>query len=199
LLGELFTVALTLILSLAIGVEIGLLSGVFLDIAFVMHRTARPILSFEQCESLSGIEFTMMKPRHSLLCFPATEYIRTAINETIARLEQSPSFIIIDFRNIQELDYTAAKGIGGLKKELALRKITLILLGCDEKVKLMLKTTLKANDVLQVKDENELDFVLQDVKGNPKGDLKDVIAPLLVQQDNDDDITVITKESSRRE
>jgi len=80
-----------------------------------------------------------------------------------------------------------------------LRKITLILLGCDEKVKLMLKTTLKSNDVLQVKDETELDFVLQDVKGNPKGDLKDVIAPLLVQQDNDDDITVIRKESPRRE
>ncbi|CAG9804630.1 unnamed protein product [Chironomus riparius] len=192
---ELFTVALTLILSLAIGVEIGLLSGVFLDIAFVMHRTARPILSFEQCESLSAIEFTMMKPRHSLLCFPATEYIRTALNENIARLERSPTFVVIDFRNIHELDYTAAKGIIGLKKELALRKITLILLGCDEKVKLMLKTSSKANDVWQVKDENELDILLQDVKGNPKEELKHVIAPLLAQEDNEDDITVIRKES----
>lgn len=179
--------------------EIGLLSGVFLDIAFVMHRTARPILSFEQCESLSGIEFTMMRPRHSLLCFPATEYIRNAINETIAKLDKSPSFIVIDFRNIQELDYTAAKGIGGLKKELALRGIMLILLGCNEKVKLILNTSLKANDVVQVKDESELDILLQDIKGNPKGELRDVIAPLLVQSNNDDDITVIRKESQRRE
>ena len=164
-----------------------------------MHRTARPILSFEQCESVSGIEFTMMRPRHSLLCFPATEYIRNALNGTIARLEKSPSFIVIDFRNIQELDYTAAKGIGGLQKELALRDIMLILLGCNDKVKLILNTSLKAHDVLQVKDETELDFILQDVKGNPKGELKDVIAPLLIQQNNDDDITVIRKESLRRE
>lgn len=138
----------------------------------------------------------MMRPRHSLLCFPATEYIRTAINDTIAKLTKSPSFIVIDFRNIQELDYTAAKGIGSLKKELALRDISLITLGCNDKVKLILNTSLKSNDILQVKDENELDFILEDVKGNPKGDLKDVIAPLLKHKDNDDDdITVVRKES----
>jgi sodium-independent sulfate anion transporter 11 len=198
-LGELFTVALTLILSLLIGVEIGLLSGVVLDIGFVMHRTARPILSFEQCESLSGIEFTMLRPRHSLLCFPAAEYIRNAINDYIAQLEKSPSFIVIDFGHIQELDYTAAKGLGGLKKELAGRQIYLILLGCNDKVKLILKTSLKAQNVLQVRDDHELDATLLEQHENPKGELKDVIAPLLVQASNDDDIDVIRRESLGRE
>ncbi|KAG5680807.1 hypothetical protein PVAND_010292 [Polypedilum vanderplanki] len=196
---ELFTVALTLILSLLIGVEIGLLSGVILDIAFVMHRTARPILSFEQCQSLSGIEYTMLKPRHSLLCFPAAEYIRNAINVTIAQFEKSPSFIVIDFRNIQELDYTAAKGLGGLKKELAERDIILILLGCNDKVKLILKTSLKSQNCYQVEDENHLDIMLQDQKINSKGELKDVIAPLLIMPSNDEDISIAQKESLRRE
>lgn len=164
-----------------------------------MHKTARPNLSFDQIESLSGIEFTMLKPRHSLLCFPAAEYMRTAINETIAQLEKSPSFIVIDFRNIQELDYTAAKGLGGLKKELASRGICLILLGSNEKIKLILKTSLKTQNVLQVRDEIELDITLQEQQNGNDKELKDVIAPLLVQPDNNDDISVARKESLRCE
>lgn len=45
---ELLTVSVTLILSLCIGVEIGLLSGVFLDVGFLVHRTARPTLTFDR-------------------------------------------------------------------------------------------------------------------------------------------------------
>lgn len=189
------TVFLTLILSLLVGVEIGLLSGVFLDVAFVIQRTARPVLSFSQCESASGIEYILMKPRHSLLCFPAAEYMRNGINSAIKERERCPSFIVIDLRNVQELDYTAAKGIGGLKKELAARSITLIILGSNEDIKLVLKASLKAQNVLQVENDNELDILMQEQKVS---DLKDVIAPLLIQKD-DDDIGVIRKESLRRE
>jgi sodium-independent sulfate anion transporter 11 len=194
-LGELFTVTLTLVLSLIVGVEIGLLSGVFLDVAFVVQRTARPILSFSQCESLSGIQFTMLKPRHSLLVFPATEYLRTAINSAIAELERSPSFIVIDFRNVQELDYTAAKGIGSLKKELMARGILLVVLGSNEGIKLVLKASLKAQNVIQAKDDTELDVVLQEQRGGKE--LRDVIAPLL--QQNNDELKTERKESLRRE
>lgn len=192
------TVFLTLILSLLVGVEIGLLSGVFLDVAFVIQRTARPVLSFSNCVSTSGIEYILMKPRHSLLCFPAAEYMRNGINSAIKECERCPSFIVIDLRNVQELDYTAAKGIGGLKKELAARHITLIILGSNEDIKLVLKASLKAQNVLQVDNENELDIVMQEQKGNDKMELKDVIAPLLVQKE-EDDISVIRKESLRRE
>lgn len=192
------TVFLTLILSLLVGVEIGLLSGVFLDVAFVIQRTARPVLSFSNCVSTSGIEYILMKPRHSLLCFPAAEYMRNGINSAIKECERCPSFIVIDLRNVQELDYTAAKGIGGLKKELAARHITLIIIGSNEDIKLVLKASLKAQNVLQVDNENELDIVMQEQKGNDKMELKDVIAPLLVQKE-EDDISVIRKESLRRE
>lgn len=195
---ELFTVFLTLILSLLVGVEIGLLSGVFLDVAFVIQRTARPVLSFNQVESRSGIEYILVKPRHSLLCFPATEHVRNCINSAIKERERCPSFIIMDLRNVQELDYTAAKGLGGLKKELAARNIILIILGCNEDIKLVLKACLKAQNVLQVEDEQELDIIMQEQKGDDKIELKEIIAPLLVHK-NDDDISVIRKESLRRE
>ncbi len=41
---ELITVSLTLVLSLLIGVELGLLAGVAFDVAFLVHRAARPTL-----------------------------------------------------------------------------------------------------------------------------------------------------------
>jgi solute carrier family 26 (sodium-independent sulfate anion transporter), member 11 len=194
---ELFTVTLTLVLSLLVGVEIGLLSGVFLDIAFVIQRTARPVLSFSHCESRSGINYMMLKPRHSLLCFPATEYIRTGINNAIMERERTPSFVVMDFRNVQELDYTAAKGIGNLKKELAGRKIILIILGSNEEIKLVLKASLKAQNVIQVENDDQLEIVLEE-QSCCKIELKDVIAPLLMQE-NEDDIMIVRRESQRRE
>lgn len=44
---ELVPGAVTLILSLCIGVEIGLLAGVCTDLAFLVHRAARPVLTIQ--------------------------------------------------------------------------------------------------------------------------------------------------------
>lgn len=45
---ELLPGAITFILSLTVGVEIGLLAGVLTDLAFVIHRAARPVLTIEK-------------------------------------------------------------------------------------------------------------------------------------------------------
>lgn len=46
---ELLPGAVTFILSLWIGVELGLLAGVATDLAFLVHRAARPTLAVERC------------------------------------------------------------------------------------------------------------------------------------------------------
>jgi solute carrier family 26 (sodium-independent sulfate anion transporter), member 11 len=195
---EVLTVMLTLVLSLCVGVEIGLLSGVFLDVAFLVQRTARPVLTFENYLSNSGIECLIVKPRHSLLCFPAVEHVRNGINGAIKQREKDPNCIVFDCRNVQELDYTAAKGIGSFKKELAARSIPLILLGPSEEVKLVLKGCLKGNNMQQVDNEYELDICLQDLIGVNKFELREIVAPLLVQSE-DGDIAVAKPNSVRRE
>lgn len=182
---ELFTVTLTLVLSLLVGVEIGLLSGVLLDIAFLVQRTARPVLSINESFSLSGISYVLVKPRNSLLCFPAIEYVRNGINSAIK--EKDPSFIVLDCHNVLELDYTAAKGIGSLKKELASKDITMVILAPSEEVKLVLKGSLKGCNVAQVENERDLDIFLQDRLPSSE-ELKQVIAPLLKQSTASDDI-----------
>lgn len=45
---ELLPGAVTFILSLVVGVEIGLLAGVLTDVAFVLQRTARPRLTIDK-------------------------------------------------------------------------------------------------------------------------------------------------------
>lgn len=140
----------------------------------------------------------LVKPRHSLLCFPAVEYVRNGINKAIQDREKESNFIVFDCRNVQELDYTAAKGIGSLKKELAAKNIPLILLGPSDEVKLVLKGSLKGNNVQQVDNEHELDIFLQEQSEPNKHELRDVVAPLLVQKD-DGDIAIAKPESLRRE
>lgn len=214
---ELLTVSLTLILSLCVGVEVGLISGVFLDVAFVVsssikvfamtlnkrikylqiQRTARPVLTFDQCSSQSGIEYMLVRPRHSLLCFPAVEYVRNGINKAISVHEKVTHFIVVDCRNVQELDYTAAKCLGSLKKELAAKNILMILLGPPDEVKLVLKGSLKGSNVQQVDTEHELDICLQEQSG--KNELQEVVAPLLSQPDGEQDIAVAKPGSLRKD
>lgn len=52
---ELLPGAVTFILSLIFGVEIGLLAGVLTDIAFVVQRTARPGLSINKTHVRTGL------------------------------------------------------------------------------------------------------------------------------------------------
>jgi MFS superfamily sulfate permease-like transporter len=51
--------AVTFVLSLTIGVELGLLVGVLTDLAFVVYRTARPEITVDvstvRCEFLKNI------------------------------------------------------------------------------------------------------------------------------------------------
>lgn len=141
----------------------------------------------------------LVKPRHSLLCFPAVEYVRNEINSAIQKREKESKFIVFDCRNVSELDYTAAKGIESFKKELAAQDIVFILLGPSDEVKLVLKGSLKGNNVQQVDNELELDISLQELNApNKQFELREIIAPLLFQKD-DGDIAVAKPESLRRE
>lgn len=172
---------------------------VFISINQV-YRTARPVLTFENNRTLShGVEYMLVKPRHSLLYFPAVEHVRCEINSAIK--EKLPSFIVFDCRNIQELDYTAAKGIGSFKKELSEKHVSLILLGPSDEVKLVLKGSLKGNSVQQVDNELELNILLHEQTESSKIELMEVVAPLLEQKDAEGDITtaVAKPESLRRE
>uniref|UniRef100_A0A336M1R8 CSON010405 protein n=1 Tax=Culicoides sonorensis TaxID=179676 RepID=A0A336M1R8_CULSO len=187
---ELLPGAVTFILSLLVGVEIGLLAGVAVDVAFLVHRAARPNLMVERCTTMSSdIEFLIIRPRYSLIYFPATEYIRIEILNATKKHRDIP--IVLDCRNLHEFDFTAARGLGSLYKELQAKKVTLVLLGPSEEIEHVLKEAIAPTVIPSADSESDLESVLQEIVSETK-ELKDVAGtPLLTRpiiQDNQNEI-----------
>jgi STAS domain len=67
--------------------------------------------------------------------------------------------VVLDCRNVHELDFTAARGLGDLHKELRSKNIPLLLMGPIPEVKIVLKGAV-ASSIRDVFTENELDAVL---------------------------------------
>lgn len=95
---ELLPGAFTFILSLCVGVEIGLLAGVVSDLGFLVYRTARPAMLVDRQRTLSGLSILTVRPRHSLLYFPAIEYVRNRVSQAIKEEGKLP--VVIDCRNL---------------------------------------------------------------------------------------------------
>lgn len=98
---ELLPGAVTFILSLAVGVEIGLLVGVGTDLGFLVYRAARPDLSTERMTTATGIDYVLIKPRHSLLYFPAIEWVRSGLANAVKNYGTIP--MVFDCRNVHGL------------------------------------------------------------------------------------------------
>ncbi|XP_058825058.1 sodium-independent sulfate anion transporter [Topomyia yanbarensis] len=180
---ELIPGAITFVLSLIIGVELGLLAGVLADLAFVVYRTARPILSVEVASTPLDVQYIIIRPRHSLLYFPAVEWVRNGISKAIKKHGNIP--VVLDCRIVHEFDYTAATGLGALHKELDAKKIPLLVLGPSDEVRIMLRETLKST-MLEASTEQELESVLQGLNcESKKYELGEVVTPLLSQTTTD--------------
>ncbi|XP_026469431.1 sodium-independent sulfate anion transporter-like [Ctenocephalides felis] len=175
---ELFGCVKTFVLSLVFSVEIGLLVGVSWDLLYVVYKAARPDLPITKVTTDSGIEFLILKPGHGLLYFPAVDFLRDAIRKA-ANEKGVP--VIIDCNNLQDIDFTAARGIVTLSKELNGR---LILMNASEKV---LKVIEDANSakvpIKNVLNETELNIILEDNHTFSNAtELRDVRKPLLKLQ-----------------
>ncbi|KAJ6643611.1 Sodium-independent sulfate anion transporter [Pseudolycoriella hygida] len=171
---ELLPGAVTFIVSLIVGVEIGLLGGVLTDIAFVVQRTARPGLSINQMQTISNIQYILVRPKHSLLYFPAVEWVRNGISNAVKEHGRLP--VVLDCRNLNEFDFTVVRGLEALHNELGSMKVPLILLGTQDAVKNILIGATNAN-IPDVSSEHELDELLQEFSSDVK-ELKEVLTPL---------------------
>lgn len=154
---ELLPGAITFVMSLAVGVEIGLLLGVGADVAFLVYRAARPVLSVSKLQTINGINYILIRPKHSSLYFPAIEWVRTAISKALSTHGTAPVVldcahvhgIVIDQRSLYfpyllfpvfvDFDFTAARGMGSLHKELAKANVPLFLMSADKDISVILK------------------------------------------------------------
>ncbi|KFB37340.1 AGAP003587-PA-like protein [Anopheles sinensis] len=174
---ELIPGAVTFVLSLIVGVELGLLAGVLTDLAFVVYRTARPLLTVTVANTAVGMEYILIRPNHSLIYFPAVEWVRNVTSKAIKQHGNIP--VVFDCRLVNEFDYTAATGLQMLRKELEKKQIPLIVYGSSSEVRKLLQETLKSS-LLEVTNDDELETLLRDIStAGGKHELRDVATPLL--------------------
>jgi solute carrier family 26 (sodium-independent sulfate anion transporter), member 11 len=151
--------------------------------------------SFLYFQTISGVEYVLVRPRHSLLYFPAVEHLRSSISKAVEKHGNLP--VVLDCRNVHELDFTAARGLGDLHKELSSKNIPLLLMGPIPEVKCVLKGAVTAT-IRDVFTDNELDAVLQESISDTT-ELKDVISPLLSKSstDTEADISLDTESTKK--
>ncbi|KAH8268731.1 hypothetical protein KR018_000028 [Drosophila ironensis] len=134
---ELLPGAITFVMSLAVGVEIGLLLGVGADVAFLVYRAARPVLSVSKLQTRNGINYILIRPKHSSLYFPAVEWVRSGISKALNTHGNAP--VVLDCAHVHDFDFTAARGMGSLQKELAKANVSLFLMSAHKDISVILK------------------------------------------------------------
>ncbi|XP_067647088.1 sodium-independent sulfate anion transporter isoform X2 [Eurosta solidaginis] len=157
---ELLPGAITFVISLAVGVELGLLLGVGVDVAYLVYRAARPALAVSKLKTSNGIDYILMRPVHSSLYFPAIEWVRTGISKAVAVHGCAP--VILDCSNMHELDFTAARGMGALNKELANISVPLFLMKASKEICVILKESTNC-EFSTVETPDDLEYILDSI------------------------------------
>ncbi|EDW94244.1 sodium-independent sulfate anion transporter isoform X1 [Drosophila yakuba] len=155
---ELLPGAITFVMSLAVGVEIGLLLGVSTDVAFLVYRAARPVLSVSKLQTTNGINYILIRPKHSSLYFPAVEWVRSGISKALTIHGTAP--VVLDCAHVHEFDFTAARGMGSLQKELAKANVPLFLMSADKTIGVILKESTNI-DFPTIDCPDDLEFLLE--------------------------------------
>uniref|UniRef100_A0A1B0C4U1 STAS domain-containing protein n=1 Tax=Glossina palpalis gambiensis TaxID=67801 RepID=A0A1B0C4U1_9MUSC len=129
---ELLPGAVTFVMSLALGVEVGIPLGVATDVAFLIYRAARPVIATK-----NGITYIVIRPKQSSLCFPSIDWVRCRISNALSIYGSVP--VVLDFSTVNDFDFTAARGIGILHKELLNVNVNLILMKVSNEMIVILK------------------------------------------------------------
>ncbi|XP_034935647.1 sodium-independent sulfate anion transporter-like isoform X4 [Chelonus insularis] len=132
---DFFTMMITLLSCVFLGLEIGIGIGVALNLAILLYFVARPSvqISVNQIDGCTSIHVT---PEEAVT-FPAAENLRV----NIMRLtEENLGNAILDCKNLKRIDVTVAKNIKLLSHDLKLRGQQLTFVNCTTEVNSVLNT-----------------------------------------------------------
>ncbi|CAB3224252.1 unnamed protein product, partial [Arctia plantaginis] len=153
----------TFALCLGVGVELGILAGVAVNVILLLYPSARPQLEAEIITSSSGFSYVMVTVGNSLY-FPGVEYIRQYIERAAKKQGGCSMPVVIDCRYVLGADFTAAKGICALSSSLAARGQPLVLLAPRAAVASVFSGA--GSNVVLVLAHTDLDSTLYDLTGH---------------------------------
>lgn len=133
---DLIPLLTTFLICLFWSLENGTLIGIATNLAFILYNSARPKFEInEKCTADAKIYLIVPK---SNLYFPSAEYLRSVV---LKSCPLSNAFVVIDGKNIQNVDTTLSKTFIALHGDLSERNQTLLLLNFKENVQQILKQT----------------------------------------------------------
>ncbi|KPI92998.1 Sodium-independent sulfate anion transporter [Papilio xuthus] len=187
----------TFAICLMVGVELGIVAGVALNVVLLLYPSARPQLEAEIVTTSSGFSYLLVTVGNSLY-FPSVEYIRQYVSRAAQKQAGCSMPVVIDCRYVLGADFTAAKGLCALSNSLSSRGQPLVLLSPRASVASVFSGA--GSSVIVVLTPNDLDATLQDLTGHialPIIDKKENVTPPPTYrslQNSDDVIEVVIGE-----
>ncbi|XP_071639580.1 sodium-independent sulfate anion transporter isoform X1 [Temnothorax longispinosus] len=143
---DFFVMMLTLVPSVFLGLEYGILIGIVVNLAALLYFTARPSVQ-TKIEQIEGETVIVVIPEEAI-AFPAAERLRANIMKLSGESECN---VMLDCKNLKRLDVTVAKNVKLLGKDLSVRGQTIVCCNCCENVNAVLKVV--APELLNVKED----------------------------------------------
>lgn len=105
------------IACLVMPLEIGILTGIAINMAFILYHTARPKIAIETLRSPHGHKYIMITPDRCLI-FPSVDYVRNMITKQAVRRNLP---VVVDCSHVYGTDYTAATVVKSVSRDFATR------------------------------------------------------------------------------
>lgn len=148
---------------LALPLEMGILVGIGINMAFILYHAARPKISIETLVTVSGLKYLIITPDRCLI-FPSVDYVRKLVLKQSIR-QNLP--VVIDCSHIYGADFTAAKVIEMLTNDFATRQQPLFFYNLKPSVCAIFEG-LKPSDFVVYYREDQLDDLLKESVYKPK-------------------------------
>ncbi|XP_071051902.1 sodium-independent sulfate anion transporter-like [Onthophagus taurus] len=131
----------TFFACLFLGIEIGIVIGIFVDLLMLLFYISRPKLEAHRV-IIEGNEYLKIVPSSSIY-YPSAEYIRNRIIKSGVLIEKNKGgkVVIIDCSRISKTDYTTAKCLGSLADDLQKGGKTIAFLKLEPHLTKMLSKT----------------------------------------------------------
>lgn len=109
----------TVLGCLFLGLDYGILVGIFVNLLYILYNAARPVVTKEETK-VSDLEVLLVRPEQSLI-YPSAEYVRESIMKSCLKKDKQ-ALLVIDGRNMHSIDSTVAKNMKTLTQDLSTRE-----------------------------------------------------------------------------
>ncbi|XP_017784961.1 PREDICTED: sodium-independent sulfate anion transporter-like isoform X2 [Nicrophorus vespilloides] len=177
---DFFPLLVTLVACLVLSIEIGIVIGIVVDLLLVLYYTSRPKIETEIIKHEKNFQY-MKVVLVGTLFYSAAEFTR---DKVLKMITSDSKFLVFDCANLRKIDFTAAKCIDALIKDLNEWKPLVVFLRPKTEIDFILRKAITDANCYFIKNDNELD-TLFDEKANSGYELTSVCANEAYENDDE--------------